>query len=72
MKQNPKILLTLIIFDTLNKMCAYRNKLVNFTYRYFIYIYKYFKLATGYNMYTFCSEFCILVNNKHLLEFHNF
>ena len=37
MKQNPKILLTQNIFDTLNKMYAYR-KHVNFTHRYFIYI----------------------------------
>ena len=26
-------------------------------------IYEYFKWATGYNMYTFCSEFCILVSS---------
>ena len=35
---NPKILLTLNIFDTLYKMCANR-KHVNVTYRYFLYIY---------------------------------
>ena len=28
MKQNPKILLTLNIFDTLNKMCAYRKHVI--------------------------------------------
>ena len=37
MKRNPKILLTLNIFDTLYKMCEYR-KHVNVTYRYFIYM----------------------------------
>ena len=37
MKRNPKILLTLNIFDTLYKMCAYR-KHVNVTYGYFIYM----------------------------------
>ena len=45
---------------TLNKMCAY-HKHVSFTYRYFIYIYIYEYF--GYNLYTVCSEFCLLVSN---------
>ena len=40
MKRNPKILLTLNIFDTLNKMCAY-HKHGNITHILYICIYEY-------------------------------